>query len=213
MNNKAAWVIIVIVLIGIGGLILWPQGWMKPHGSTPTNSNLANPVACTMEAKICPDGSSVGRQGPNCEFAACPTTTSMKTFSDGKVSFSYPEKLSTEYISAIDWPPKVTLADSAFSCTEAGLSSNRAGKTEKITINGRVYCKTTEAEGAAGSTYLQYAYVTEIKNKLAYLTFSLREVQCLNYDEPKASQCTAERNTFSIDPILDGIVKTLTINS
>ncbi len=29
-------------------------------------------VFCTMDAKICPDGSSVGRQGPNCEFAACP---------------------------------------------------------------------------------------------------------------------------------------------
>lgn len=27
--------------------------------------------ACTMEAKICPDGSSVGRVGPNCEFAKC----------------------------------------------------------------------------------------------------------------------------------------------
>lgn len=31
------------------------------------------PVACTLEAKICPDGSSVGRSGPNCEFAPCPT--------------------------------------------------------------------------------------------------------------------------------------------
>lgn len=30
-------------------------------------------VACTMEAKICPDGSSVGRSGPTCEFAPCPT--------------------------------------------------------------------------------------------------------------------------------------------
>lgn len=29
-------------------------------------------TACTLEAKICPDGSSVGRTGPNCEFAACP---------------------------------------------------------------------------------------------------------------------------------------------
>jgi hypothetical protein len=26
---------------------------------------------CTMEAKICPDGTSVGRVGPNCEFAPC----------------------------------------------------------------------------------------------------------------------------------------------
>ncbi len=29
-------------------------------------------VACTMDAKQCPDGSFVGRQGPRCEFAPCP---------------------------------------------------------------------------------------------------------------------------------------------
>lgn len=29
-------------------------------------------VMCTMEAKMCPDGSGVGRTGPNCEFAPCP---------------------------------------------------------------------------------------------------------------------------------------------
>ena len=28
--------------------------------------------ACTMEAKLCPDGSYVGRSGPTCEFAKCP---------------------------------------------------------------------------------------------------------------------------------------------
>lgn len=30
------------------------------------------PQACTTEAKLCPDGSTVGRQGSNCEFVACP---------------------------------------------------------------------------------------------------------------------------------------------
>ena len=30
-------------------------------------------IACTMEAKLCPDGSAVGRSGPKCEFAPCPT--------------------------------------------------------------------------------------------------------------------------------------------
>ncbi|SRR3989339_1640468 len=29
------------------------------------------PVACTMDAKQCPNGSYVGRTGPNCEFV-CP---------------------------------------------------------------------------------------------------------------------------------------------
>lgn len=32
-------------------------------------------VACTMEALICPDGSGVGRSGPNCEFNSCPNQT------------------------------------------------------------------------------------------------------------------------------------------
>jgi len=43
---------------------------------TVTSSNTANSnsVACTDEAKLCPDGSYVGRSGPNCEFAECPTT-------------------------------------------------------------------------------------------------------------------------------------------
>lgn len=29
-------------------------------------------VACTLDAKLCPDGSYVSRTGPNCEFAPCP---------------------------------------------------------------------------------------------------------------------------------------------
>jgi hypothetical protein len=32
-------------------------------------------IPCTTEALICPDGSAVGRTGPNCEFAPCPGTT------------------------------------------------------------------------------------------------------------------------------------------
>lgn len=38
-------------------------------------TDTANPdkiVACTEEAKVCEDGSTVAREGPNCEFAACP---------------------------------------------------------------------------------------------------------------------------------------------
>lgn len=35
-------------------------------------SNQPAEVACTQEAKLCPDGSAVGRTGPDCEFAPCP---------------------------------------------------------------------------------------------------------------------------------------------
>ncbi|MFA5936060.1 MAG: hypothetical protein WC787_04380 [Patescibacteria group bacterium] len=51
------------------GLIFLGAG-CKSESVVPPSS--PGPVACTMEAKICPDGSSVGRQGPNCEFAPCP---------------------------------------------------------------------------------------------------------------------------------------------
>ncbi len=37
-------------------------------------------VACTTDAKECPDGSYVGRVAPNCDFAACPETRTIKLF-------------------------------------------------------------------------------------------------------------------------------------
>lgn len=41
-----------------------------------------NNVVCTMEAKLCPDGSYVGRTGPNCEFAMCPVSGSSSSTSN-----------------------------------------------------------------------------------------------------------------------------------
>lgn len=45
------------------------------------------PVACTMDAKICPDGSAVGRTAPNCEFSPCPENISVSATSTAKVYF------------------------------------------------------------------------------------------------------------------------------
>lgn len=43
-----------------------------PTGTYGIVKKTSIPVACTMEAKLCPDGSAVGRSGPECEFAPCP---------------------------------------------------------------------------------------------------------------------------------------------
>lgn len=40
-------------------------------GDTPVGSP-EDSIMCTMDAKMCPDGSFVGRTGPDCAFAACP---------------------------------------------------------------------------------------------------------------------------------------------
>jgi|CXWL01.1.fsa_nt_gi hypothetical protein len=54
--------IVLILLLGIGGFLY--RNVMETTGG-PLQT------ACTLEAKICPDGSSVGRTGPSCEFTPC----------------------------------------------------------------------------------------------------------------------------------------------
>ena len=61
-------------------LAYWMQGY--PRTAVPTNP----PVVCSQETKLCPDGSAVGRTGPNCEFAACPETSLTPTASASPVS-------------------------------------------------------------------------------------------------------------------------------
>lgn len=63
--------IIIVVLGGIFYLV------NRKEVAPPTVSPPGGQVACTMEAKLCPDGSYVGRTGPNCEFALCPTAPAL----------------------------------------------------------------------------------------------------------------------------------------
>lgn len=58
-------IIIVLAIAGFGA------GWLL-RGKAVVPKDTPPPVACTMEAKLCPDGSYVGRTGPNCEFTPCP---------------------------------------------------------------------------------------------------------------------------------------------
>ena len=66
MNIKKLLISLAVLLVAFVAIAyFWPRA-AAPGGE----------VTCTMEAKICPDGSAVGRTGPNCEFAACPVATS-----------------------------------------------------------------------------------------------------------------------------------------
>ncbi len=57
---------VLIFVIGLAGF-LYRNALEHPAAS----GGSTVPVACTQEAKLCPDGSSVGRTGPDCQFAAC----------------------------------------------------------------------------------------------------------------------------------------------
>jgi hypothetical protein len=80
-------VLVLLVLTGVGSYLVGQKNAQPPTNVFPAPSG----KACTQEAKLCPDGSSVGRVGPNCEFAACPTsdiTANWKTYTDDKYNFT-----------------------------------------------------------------------------------------------------------------------------
>lgn len=173
----------------------------------------AQPVACTLEAKVCPDGSTVGRSGPSCEFAECPAlsegTKSVNDEATG-VQFLYRD-LATTYISASDWPPAVTLFPQTFACDMNATSSWSGGKFEERTISGQSFCVERASEGAAGSVFEQYAYATAAGDRTVVLSFTLRFPQCANYDEPQQTECEAERASFRADSIIAEILPTLRV--
>ncbi|HOK34707.1 MAG TPA: Gmad2 immunoglobulin-like domain-containing protein [Candidatus Paceibacterota bacterium] len=58
MQKNAFLIIAIILIVILGGFYFF--------------SSREQQIACTLEAKICPDGSSVSRVAPNCDFAPCP---------------------------------------------------------------------------------------------------------------------------------------------
>ncbi|HXV27118.1 MAG TPA: hypothetical protein VD862_03815 [Candidatus Paceibacterota bacterium] len=49
----------------------YPRQCWTPDGRRFVEDIRGDGIACPADAKLCPDGSYVGRTGPNCEFAPC----------------------------------------------------------------------------------------------------------------------------------------------
>lgn len=70
MNRLLIFIFLIfVVILSIFGITTIRQHILPTQDAT-ANGNETG--VCTLEAKICPDGSSVGRSGQNCEFAPCP---------------------------------------------------------------------------------------------------------------------------------------------
>ncbi|MFA6519905.1 MAG: hypothetical protein WCT41_03755 [Candidatus Paceibacterota bacterium] len=136
MKNYAIVTGMIAVIITI---LLWT--------TIPHVAKAPSPVACTQEAKLCPDGSAVGRTGPNCEFAECPVPAS------GPISLG---AVIGEKVSGLDVSitPLAVLQDSRcpidVQCIQAGtvklqarLVSGLGTTTQTFTLGQPI---TTEAE-------------------------------------------------------------------
>lgn len=85
-------VVLVIAVLGTAGYFVYKQ------------YSALKITACTQEAKICPDGSSVGRTGPNCEFAECPNQTAGSPVQSQQATEGWKTYTNDEYGFEIKYP-------------------------------------------------------------------------------------------------------------
>ncbi|MDD3032904.1 MAG: hypothetical protein PHX52_02585 [Candidatus Pacebacteria bacterium] len=118
--------------------------------------------------------------------------------------------LDTKYISGATWPPEITISEaSELVCNETASESSVSKRVYKQVVNNQEYCITASSEGAAGSVYTEYSYSTIKFSKLITLDFTLRFVNCYNYDGEDQAACIAERESFDVTNNIDEIISSL----
>ncbi len=75
------WGILLIIIVGVGGLVY------RNAAEHPSQ-----PIACPLDAEVCPDGTSVARTGLSCTFPACPPPN--VSLADANIAFAIPQGFS-----------------------------------------------------------------------------------------------------------------------
>lgn len=169
----------LLVVVGIASFLY--RNVVERPGTMPSES------ACTLEARVCADGSSVGRSGPACAFAPCPFPNA--ELEDLDVSFVVPEgyvageseygaeNVRAAYIkpSSGGWPPHtllvrryaipagqtaddVILAVTRF--TPSDMQAEDFSRFSEVTMGGKTYRAVT-LERFEGLVHTAYYLVRE----------------------------------------------------
>ena len=180
-------IIIAVAVVAFGGVFAYQYFSAKK-----TNNQPQNLIACTQEARVCPDGSAVGRTGPNCEFAACPATVDQTagwqiyTNNEYGFEFQYPANgnVKTGYDWVPDfWPPQVKVVsineDVVRACpiSSGGYYDQLASSRKFVDINGFGNPVTLYKLSYNGtkSGSLRYCYITKstkTENYIMYFEFT-----------------------------------------
>ena len=105
--------------------------------------------ACTMEAKICPDGTAVRRTGPHCEFAACPLSDMLSKY-EGVITAGNPGLPQGELILVYERPGAPALhklltfdanslcgtGEAVIACMAMSVSFDTAFVGKRVSVSG-----------------------------------------------------------------------------
>ncbi|MCB9808796.1 hypothetical protein H6776_00155 [Candidatus Nomurabacteria bacterium] len=108
--------------------------------------------------------------------------------------------LPAPYMTSQDWPASIDTSTASYACNP---STSEMGETIEKVINDHTYCVTVSSEGATGSIYTTYTYVTPQAQGSRSTMFTLRTSNCGNYDADQISQCQNDIAGFDIDAAVD----------
>jgi len=134
----SVWIVVLIILISVAAIAM--SGYAAYYYFTSDE-----PIACKMDAKVCPDGSSVGRISPDCEFAECPEvidpTADWQMYRNEEYGFELKHPTNWRKIENdgfIGFGPQTIASDSIFtiykdkSIPEVGAGSNSNQEITKV---------------------------------------------------------------------------------
>lgn len=139
--------ILLILVVGIGGFVY------RNALEHPTK-----PIACPLDALLCPDGTSVSRTGSSCTFPACPPPN--VSLPDVSISFAIPEGFNP-----IAPPDAASVA-----AYELGVASSTASSTNTAYIMIRRYA--VDASSTPLATIQQTAIGSPSEQPVATTKFS-----------------------------------------
>lgn len=141
-----------VIIFGLVTAAIIAQFWLVNVriAQAPTDG-----LACTEEAKLCPDGSAVGRTGPNCEFAECPLNLpiSLEAHIGQEVSSLGVRIVPTVVLEDSRCPIDVICIQAGTVRVRARLISSLGESTQEFKLNQST---TTEAEKVTLTEVLPY---------------------------------------------------------
>lgn len=103
-------------------------------------------------------------------------------------------------------PTEFFVTDGEIDCEPTDQLSSQPLRLRKAEINGNKYCVGAFSEGAAGSTYTEYAYATVKGDRVHLMLFVARYPNCSNYPDDERIKCEEERENFNLDLLVDDVL-------
>lgn len=213
-KRKIINLVIIIAIIIIGGYFLYQYN--------PIPNIQQKLTVCTKEAKICPDGSTVGRVGPKCEFAPCPDyTKGWKIYKNSDYGFEL--KFPEDFFD-INQQPKLLIGDCNYNVfpnkcpninnivakdmasdggdlaiAESNVSSPGFWDDpmgQKQTINNVQYCLHIAGDAATGHAF-NYFYFTTVKNKKCLIIYLATSTENCDFYLPLEEGNTEQAKNYN----------------